>query len=73
MLQCMCRGEYKPNIVNKMVSIMGIEKVELKNLKVYICNGCGKEIYPEETILKFRQAQQEYYSSAPSQLSTVFR
>jgi len=69
----MCKGEYLPQRTNRTISILGIGSLELKDLKVYVCNRCGKEIFPEETISKVKQAQYEYASSPKNQLNPIFQ
>lgn len=72
MLQCMCRGEFKPIIVNKIITVLGIQQVTVRDLKVYRCDGCGKEIFPKETISKLKDIQQKYYCQPADEMGQAF-
>lgn len=66
-IQCMCMGIYQPTKMNKTVEVLGLIKIELEDLSVYVCDRCHREIFPEKTMQLIQQAQQEYLSRPFSQ------
>lgn len=49
-IQCMCRGYYEEKNETVMVSDLRGGAIELPHLRLYRCNQCNAEIYPEKTI-----------------------
>ena len=73
MIQCMfCGGEYKQNIINKKIQVLGLLNLEFDNLEIYICDRCGREIYPPETIKIITTAQNEYFTRGSHAAEPVF-
>jgi YgiT-type zinc finger domain-containing protein len=65
MLLCFkCGGTFSPQTSDKHFTLFGIEKIEIKNLKTYVCDQCGAELYPDKTLAKIKQVQSQYFSNA---------
>ncbi len=68
MIQCMCRGYYKPHTINKIMKFFGVNDLTLENLRIYQCDKCGKEIFPEKTIEKINKIQKDFFEKKQGQL-----
>lgn len=61
MLQCFkCSGEFHPQIINKEFHLFGVETIQIKDLKLYVCNGCGAELMPDKTSARVKQELNQY-------------
>lgn len=71
MLICFkCGGKFSPQVTDKQFNLFGLEKIEIRGLEIYKCGRCDAELYPDKTLAKIKQIQNQYFSNTSGGLAS---
>jgi DNA-directed RNA polymerase subunit RPC12/RpoP len=67
MLTCLnCGKNFTKHIENRRISVMGLSVFDIPGLVIYKCDGCGKEILPEESRVRLKNFEREIFENNQS-------